>query len=55
MAGYSKIYCVGGEGGFLGADGINPINFQILVGDAGRQWLEVCYFSQDIRPMDELK
>lgn len=51
MAGYSKIYCVGGEGGFLGADGINPIDFQILVGDADRQWLEVHYFNRDIKPI----
>lgn len=29
MAGYSKIFCIGGEGGYLGSDGINPILFQI--------------------------
>ena len=50
MAGYSKIYCVGGEGGFLGADGMNPIDFQILIGDGDRQWLEVRYFNRDIKP-----
>lgn len=44
MAGFSKIYCVGGLGGFQGADGVNPILFQILVGDASRQWLQVHYF-----------
>ena len=55
MAGYSKIYCIGGEGGFMGADGINPIDIQILVGDGGRQWLEVRYFSRDIRPMGKVK
>ena len=55
MAGYSKIYCIGGEGGFLGADGMNPIDFQILVGDADRQWLEVRYFNRDIRPMGRVK
>ena len=37
MSGYSKIYCIGGEGGFLGSDGMNPIDFQILVGDGNRQ------------------
>ena len=51
MAGYSMIYCVGGLGGVEGADGINPIYFQILVGDADRQWLEVHYFDQRIRPI----
>ncbi len=25
MSGYTRIYCVGDEGGFMGADGINPI------------------------------
>jgi hypothetical protein len=46
MAGYSKLYCVGGLGGYLGADGINPILFQILIGNADRQWLEVHYFDK---------
>ena len=54
MAGYSKIYCIGGEGGFLGADGMNPIDFQILVGDADRQWLEVHYFNRHIQPMGRI-
>ena len=51
MAGYSKIYCIGGEN----YDGINPIDFQILVGDADRQWLEVRYFNSDIRPMGKVE
>lgn len=55
MAGISKIYCIGGEGGFLGSDGMNPIDFQILVGDAGRQWLEVQYFNRDIRPIGRVR
>ena len=54
MAGYSRIYCIGGEGGFLGADGMNPIDFQILVGDADRQWLEVRYFNRRIQPMGRI-
>lgn len=51
LAGYTAIYCIGGEGGFQGADGINPIFFQILVGDGNRRWLEVHYFDQTIRPI----
>lgn len=54
MAGYSKLYCVGGLGGYLGADGINPIFFQILVGDGGRQWLEPHYFDKDIKPLGKI-
>jgi len=34
---------------------MNPIDFQILVGDAGRQWLEVRYFNRDIKPMGRVK
>ena len=55
MAGFSKIYCVGGLGGFQGADGINPILFQILVGDASRQWLQVHYFDQTIKPLGKIE
>lgn len=47
MAGYSKIYCVGEEG----FDGLNPILFQILVGDADRQWLEVNYIHGEANPL----
>ena len=55
MAGFSKIYCVGGLGGFQGADGVNPILFQISVGDASRQWLQVHYFDQTIKPLGEIE
>ena len=49
MAGFYKIYMVGGSGGFLGADGINPIAFQILVGTADREWLEPKYFDETFK------
>ena len=49
MAGFYKIYMVGGSGGFLGADGINPIGFQILVGTSSREWLEPKYFDKKIK------
>lgn len=55
MSGYSKIYCIGGEGGFMGSDGMNPIDFQILIGDGNRQWLEVKYFNRNIRPMGRVR
>lgn len=55
MAGYSIIYCVGGLGGFEGADGINPILFQILIGDADRQWAEAHYFDKSIKPLGKIK
>ena len=55
MAGFSRIYCIGGEGGFQGADGINPLLGQILVGDASRQWLEPLYAKYDLGPLGHLK
>ena len=48
MAGYGAIYCIGGQGGFKGSDGINPIDLQILVGHGNRMWLEPRYFNSKI-------
>ena len=39
----------------MGADGVNPIEFLVLVGDADRQWLEPHYFDMSIKPMGKLK
>jgi hypothetical protein len=54
MAGYSTIYCIGGEGGFQGADGMNPIHFQILQGEGNRRWLEPHYFDKTITPIGKI-
>jgi hypothetical protein len=54
MAGFSRIYCLGGMGGFMGADGLNPLSAQILVGDADRQWLEPRYFDKRFKPIDKI-
>lgn len=43
MAGYSRAYWIGEPGGFEGADGMNPILVEILVGDADRQWWEAAW------------
>ena len=51
MAGFSKSFILGGEGGFMGADGANPISLFILVGDADRQWLQPVYVNKNIKPM----
>lgn len=55
MAGYSRIYAFGGEGGFMGADGVNPIEFLILAGDADRQWLEPHYFNLALKPRGDTR
>lgn len=55
MAGYSKLFVIGGKGGSAGADGVNPIELLILVGDADRQWLEPHYVDTSIRPIGKLR
>jgi hypothetical protein len=55
MAGYSKIYCVGGLGGFMGSDGINPIAAQLWLGEGNRQWWEAHYFAGDLAPLGQLE
>jgi len=55
MAGFSRIYCIGGEGGFQGADGINPMALQIWVGDADRQWLEAHAFDPGISSLGQVR
>ena len=55
MAGFTKLYVVGGEGGFMGADGVNPIEFLILFGESDRQWLEPHCFDRSISPMGRLR
>jgi hypothetical protein len=55
VAGYSKLYMAGGLGGFIGADGVNPIKFLILVGDADRQWLEPHYVDKSIIPIGGIR
>lgn len=54
MAGFSKLYVIGGQGGFMGADGVNPIEFFVLVGESDRQWLEPHYFDRSIDPIGKL-
>ena len=55
MAGFYKIYLLGGDGGYLGSDGINPITLQILVGTSSREWLEPCYFDKSFKSMCGIK
>ena len=49
------MYVVGGLGGFEGVDGVNPIEFFILVGNADRQWLEPHYYDQSIKPLGNIR
>lgn len=51
---YSKIYCIGDRGGFRGAEGINPIYLQIMVGAGYRQWFEPYYVDKSFRPLGKI-
>ena len=55
MAGFSSLYVIGGEGGFAGADGVNPIRLLVLVGDADRQWMEPHYFDTTLKPLGQVR
>lgn len=55
MAGYSKLYVIGGRGGFIGADGVNSIEFLVLVGDSDRRWFEPHYFDRSITPIGRVR
>jgi hypothetical protein len=55
VAGFSKLYVIGGLGGFQGADGVNPIYLQLLVGESDRQWIEPHYFDESLKPLGGLQ
>lgn len=55
MAGFSKLYIIGGEGGFQGSDGVNLIQMQIWVGDGNRRWLEPHYIDSSIQPLGSVR
>ena len=44
MAGFYKLFVVGGAGGFMGSDGVNPVEFIILEGGGNRMWFEARHF-----------
>lgn len=55
MAGFSRIYCIGPGGGFMGGDGVNPILAQIWLGESDRMWFEARYFDDQFGPMGSLQ
>ena len=55
LAGFSKLYVIGGLGGFQGADGVYPIRLQIWLGEGDRQWLEPHYVDASIRPLGSVR
>jgi hypothetical protein len=55
MSSISKIYFVfKTQNHSWSHEGLDPALFEIWVGDAGRQWLEVHYIDKNIRPMENI-
>jgi hypothetical protein len=55
MAGFSRIFCIGDGGGFMGSDGMGTIFAQIWQGEGNRQWFEARYFEEGFGPMGKVK
>jgi hypothetical protein len=55
MAGITRIYCIGGLGGYQGVEGINPIAAQLWLGEGNRQWWEAHYFEGDLAPLGQIE
>lgn len=55
MAGYSRAYFIGGQGGYMGADGVNPLVLEILEGHSDRQWFEAVYVAQGVAPLGSIR
>ena len=55
MAGFEKLYVIGGEGGYQGANGVNPMETILLLGNSDREWLEPRYLQGPSRPLGKLK
>lgn len=55
MAGYSRIYVIGGQGGFMGADGVRHPECMLLVGEGSRQWFEPRYLDKSISAIGKLR
>ena len=44
MAGFERAFILGRSlGGYMGGDGLNPVDFIILEGDGNRPWFEIVY------------
>jgi hypothetical protein len=55
MSGCDELYVIGGNGGFMGADGANPIEVMILVGNGSRMWFTPHFFVPEIKPLGNMK
>lgn len=55
MAGIYKLYVVGGAGGYMGSDGVSPVEFMILVGVGSRMWMEPSYHNRALTPLGNVR
>jgi hypothetical protein len=55
MAGFEKLYVIGGGGGYQDGDGVNPMETLVLVGNSDRDWLEPRYLQGPSQPLGKLE
>lgn len=55
MSGITRIYVFGGQGGYMGADGVNPVALMILQGDGSRQWFEAVHVDPSLERLGGLR
>lgn len=55
MGGYSGMYLIGKPGGYMGADGINPIQIQLWTWVNERPGLSVHYVDDTIKPIGKVR
>jgi hypothetical protein len=55
VAGFSRFYVFGGQGGYEGADGVNPIALMILQGEGNRQWFEAVHVGPALCRLGEVR
>ena len=55
MAGFNQIIIVGMPGGFQGTDGVNRIDLLMLIGNSGRQWIELLENRFSNNPISNVK
>jgi hypothetical protein len=55
VAGFSRFYVFGGQGGYEGADGVNPVALMILQGEGARQWFEAVYVDPELDRLGKIR
>jgi hypothetical protein len=55
MSGVYAMYVIGEPGGYLGQDGVNPVNLIVLVGTGAREWMAPVMVDPDLRALGRVR